>query len=96
MGLDRKDAAVLAVVLHDQSLASGAVGLDKVRQLIGSGQLNEATQAAMSLPAESGNRQEAIKEVEAARARLDHLGGGRRGGEYYEAGRSRATRFDGR
>jgi conjugal transfer/entry exclusion protein len=73
MGLDRKDAAVLAVVLHDQSLASGAVGLDKVRQLIGSGQLNEATQAAMSLPAESGNRQEAIKEVEAARARLDGL-----------------------
>lgn len=73
VGLDRKDAAVLAVVLHDQSRASGAVGLDKVHQLIGSGQLNEARQLALSLPAESGNRQDAIKEVEAARGRLDAL-----------------------
>src|ERR1022692_3310192 len=73
VGLERKDAAMIAVVLADQNSASGAVGLNKVRSLIGSGRLNEAGQAAQSLPAESSNRSEAMKEVAAARERLAAL-----------------------
>jgi hypothetical protein len=72
-GLDKKDAAVLAVLLHDQSLASGGVGLGKVQHLIESGQLNEARQTALSLPADSPHRADAIKAVEAADARLKAL-----------------------
>jgi hypothetical protein len=72
-GLDRKDAVVLAVVLHDQSLAIGAVGLDKVRNLIAAGQLNDARQSALSLPAESSTRAVAIKEVDAARESLESI-----------------------
>jgi len=72
-GLERPDAVTLAVVLADQNSASGAVGLSKVRTLIGSGRLNEARQAAMSLPADSPGRVEAISEVEAAGERLSAL-----------------------
>ena len=72
-GLERRDAAVIAVVLHDQNSASGAAGLGKVHSLLSSGRLNEARQAAMSLPADASHRQDAIKEVDAARGRLDAL-----------------------
>lgn len=73
IGLERRDAATLAVVLADQNSASGAAGLTKVRNLIGSGRLNEARQAALSLPADSAIRAEAISEVEAAGERLSVL-----------------------
>lgn len=70
-GLERDDATVIAAVLHDQAAASDVAGLGKVRSLLASGRLNEASQAALSLPAESPQRQEAIKDVESAR---EHLG----------------------
>jgi hypothetical protein len=72
-GLERDDAAVIAAVLHDQGAASDMAGLGKVRSLLASGQLNEASQAALSLPAQSPQRQDAIKEVETARERLGAL-----------------------
>jgi hypothetical protein len=72
-GLERHDAAVIAVVLADQNAASGAAGLDRVRSLLASGRLNEARQAALSLPQKSPDASEAIKEVQAARQRLDSL-----------------------
>ena len=73
LGLERHDAAVIAVVLAEQSSGSNAVGLNKVRSLLASGQLNEARQAALSLPTDFPQRQEAIGEVDAARERLDAL-----------------------
>jgi hypothetical protein len=72
-GLERRDAAVIAAVLHDQSSASGAAALGKVHALLASGRLNEARHAALSLPADFPQRQDAIKEVDAARERLDAL-----------------------
>jgi hypothetical protein len=72
-GLDRHDAAVIAVLLADRVAASGAVGLGKVRNLLATARLNEATQAALSMPAESNDRDTAIREVDAARERLDAL-----------------------
>ncbi len=72
-GLDRSDAVVLAVVLHDQSVASAAGSLAKVQQLITSGQLNDASQLAASLPEEGGIRQQATETVESARQRLAAL-----------------------
>jgi hypothetical protein len=72
-GLVRRDAAVIAVLLGDQSAASGAAGLGKVRSLLDSGRLNEARQAALNLPAEHAGREEAIKKVDAAREHLDAL-----------------------
>jgi hypothetical protein len=72
-GLERRDAAVIAVLLGDQSAASGAAGLGKVRNLLDSGRLNEARQAALNLPAEYADRDEAIKKVDAAREHLDEL-----------------------
>lgn len=72
-GLERDDAAVIAAVLHDQGAASDAAGLGKVRSLLASGRLNEASQAALSLPAGSPQRQEASKDIETARERLAAL-----------------------
>ena len=73
VGLERRDAAVIAAVLHDQGAASVAAGLGKVRSLLASGRLNEASQAALSLPTDSPQRQEAVKDVEGARERLGAL-----------------------
>jgi hypothetical protein len=70
-GLERHDAAVIAVLLGDQSAASGAAGLGKVRSLLASGRLNEARQSVLNLPAGSADREEALKDIEAAR---EHLG----------------------
>jgi hypothetical protein len=72
-GLDRRDAVVVAVLLHDQTIASGAVGVDKIQKLITSGQLNEASQLAPSLPAEGGLRDQAMNLVADARKRLTKL-----------------------
>jgi hypothetical protein len=72
-GLDQHEAAILAVVLHDRSLASAAGALAKVQQLLGSGQLNEASQLAASLAEEGGARQTATEAVASARQRLEAL-----------------------
>jgi hypothetical protein len=72
-GLDAGDAAVITVLLDDQSFESGEAGLGKVRSLLESGRLNEASQAALALPAQLSDRNEAIKEVQAARERLAAL-----------------------
>jgi hypothetical protein len=72
-GLAHDDAAVLAVVLHDRSLATAALGVDKVRELVTSGQLNEASQIAASLKADSDGRAEAMAIVTEARQRLTAL-----------------------
>jgi hypothetical protein len=73
IGLDGKDAAVIAVVLADQSSARGEAGLAKVRKLLTSGRLKEASQLALSLPREPGYHADAIKAVEAARESLATL-----------------------
>jgi hypothetical protein len=49
-GLERYDAAVIAAVLGDQNSAASAAGLDKVRDLLTSGRLNEARQTAPNGP----------------------------------------------
>ena len=72
-GLERHDAAVIAVVLADQNSASSVAGLAKVRDLLTSGRLNEARQTALTLPTDSPNREQAVKDVEEARNRLDAL-----------------------
>jgi hypothetical protein len=72
-GLDTHDTAVIVAVLYDQGSAGSAVGLDKVLGLLNSGRLNEARQAAMSLPAEFPGRQEAMQQTEAAKLRLETL-----------------------
>jgi hypothetical protein len=73
IGLDGKDAAVIAVVLADQSSARGEAGLAKVRKLLTSGRLKEASQLALSLPREPGHHADAVKAVEAARESLAAL-----------------------
>ena len=72
-GLERHDAAVIAVLLADQDSASSAMGLRKVHNLLASAQLSEARQAALSLPENFPHREDAIKEVQAAQERLDAL-----------------------
>ena len=46
VGLERRDAAMIAVLLGDQSAASGAAGLNQVHSLLAAGRLSEATAAA--------------------------------------------------
>jgi len=72
-GLDRRDAAVIAVVLYDQVSASGVADLTRARALMSSGRLGEARQAALALPAGSPGRDELIAQIDAARERLDAL-----------------------
>ncbi len=72
-GLERHDAAVIAVVLGDQNAASSVAGLNRVLDLLTSGRLNEAHQTALSLPADAPQREEAVNKVAAARERLDGL-----------------------
>ena len=72
-GLERRDAAVIAVLLADQDSASSAMGLRKVHNLLASAQLSEARQAALSLPENFPHREDAIKQVKAAQERLDAL-----------------------
>jgi hypothetical protein len=72
-GLEQHDASVIAAVLFDEGSAGSTVGLNKVLSLLNSGRLNEARQAAMSLPTGSPGRDEALQQTEAARTRLDEL-----------------------
>jgi hypothetical protein len=72
-GLERRDAAVIAVLLGDQSAASGAAGLSKVHSLLAAGRLTEARQSALTMPPGSSDRAQALKDVDAAAERLAAL-----------------------
>lgn len=71
--VDQKDAAVIAMLLTEQTGAAGGSGVSRVRSLLESGRLPEAIQAAQSLPADSDAGAEAVQLVTAARERLDKL-----------------------
>jgi hypothetical protein len=71
-GLSQQDAAVIAVVLAEQTSAAGTAGLGKVRSLLADGRLAEAAQAAQGLAEEAG-RTEALQEVAEARNQLSAL-----------------------
>ena len=71
--LDQKDAAVIAVLLTEQTSGSGGSGVGKVQSLLETGRLREAAQVTQSLPADSEGGTEAAKLVTAARERLDQL-----------------------
>ncbi|HET9967094.1 MAG TPA: hypothetical protein VFQ68_02590 [Streptosporangiaceae bacterium] len=72
-GLDRTDAAIIAVVLREQSSPAGPVGVSEVQNLLKTGRLREAGQAAQALPDGSGQRVEALALVTEAKTRLDAL-----------------------
>jgi hypothetical protein len=71
-GLSPKDAAVIAVVLAEQTSAAGTAGLGQVRNLLADGRLAEAAQAAQGLAEEAG-RAEALQEVAEAQGQLGAL-----------------------
>lgn len=73
VGLARPEAAVIVVLLADQSTTAGAAGVAKVEQLLAEGRLAEARQAAQSMPDGSKERSAAIKRVDTERTRLDDL-----------------------
>jgi len=72
IGVSAKDAAVIAVLLAERFTAT-TTGLDKVINLLDSGQLREAKAAAQNLTAGSDMATEALQRVEAAQQRLDQL-----------------------
>jgi hypothetical protein len=73
LGLERTEAAIVAVGLAEQSTTAGVAGVAQVEKLLGEGRLNEAEQAARSIPAESESRDPAIARVREARDRLQSL-----------------------
>ena len=72
-GVHTTDAAIIAVLLAERAIAVRASGLDKVKDLLGSGQLREATAAAQTLSGDQDMVAEARRLVEDARQRLDQL-----------------------
>ena len=72
-GLDRTDAAIIAVVLREQDSPAGAAGVGEVQNLLKTGRLREASQATQSLPENGSQRAEALQLVTEAKARLDAL-----------------------
>jgi hypothetical protein len=72
-GLDRTDAAIIAVVLREQNSSAGTAGVGEVQNLLKTGRLREASQAAQSLPENTGHRADALQLVAEARTRLDAL-----------------------
>ena len=71
-GLEAHDAAVIAVLVAEQGASTGT-GPQRVPDLLATGRLREAKSVALSLPADSGLRAEAVQQVEAAQQRLDQL-----------------------
>jgi hypothetical protein len=71
-GLEARDAAVIAVLVAEQSAKAGT-GQQRVPDLLAAGRLREAKAAAMSLPPDSGLHAEAAHQVEAAQRRFDQL-----------------------
>jgi hypothetical protein len=72
-GLDRTDASIIAVALTERRSSASTAGLGEVQNLLKTGRLREASQAAQSLPENSGHRADALQLVAAARTRLDTL-----------------------
>jgi hypothetical protein len=74
LSVERSDAAVIAALLAEERVSSGAASKAQVDRLLAEGRLAEARQLAQAIPDESKEqRAGAIKEVEDARARLDSL-----------------------
>jgi len=73
LGLEPTEAAVLAILLAQQSAAVGGRGIAQVENLLAEGRLNEAGQVARALPEESENRVLAERRVSEAKARLDEV-----------------------
>ena len=72
--VEATDAAIIAVLLAERATAARVSGLDKVKDLLDSGQLREATAAAQALSGDPEMAAEAQQLVTAARGRLDqHL-----------------------
>jgi hypothetical protein len=72
-GLDRTEAAIIAVMLTEQNSSAGTAGVGEVQNLLKTGRLREASQAARSLPENSGHSADAIQLVAEAKKRLDAL-----------------------
>jgi hypothetical protein len=71
-GLDALDAAIVAVLVAEQSGGPGS-GTSTVAELLADGKLREARATALALPAESGSREDALQQVNAAQHELDQL-----------------------
>ena len=72
-GVHPTDAAIIAMLLTERATAVRASGMDKVKDLLDSGQLREATAAARTLSGDQDMVAEARQLVEDARQRLDQL-----------------------
>lgn len=72
-GVDGTDAAVIAVLLAERAAAATVSGLDKVKSLLDSGHLREATAAAATLSGDPDTVTEARQLVQAATQRLGQL-----------------------
>jgi hypothetical protein len=70
-GVHATDAAIIAVLLAERATAARASGLDKVRDMLESGQLREATAAAQTMSGDPDTVAEARQLVDSARQRLD-------------------------
>jgi hypothetical protein len=71
-GLEARDSAIIAVLVAEQGGGPGA-GPERVPALIAAGRLREARAAAAGLPADGGERTDALQRVEAAQQQLDQL-----------------------
>src|ERR1700722_2973576 len=72
IGLEARDAAVITALVAEQGAGPGK-GKPRVPDLLAAGKLQEAKAAVISLPADSGARAEAMRDVEDAQQRLDQL-----------------------
>ncbi len=72
-GVEATDAAIIAVLLAERAAAATVSGLDKVKSLLDSGQLREATAAAQTLSGDPETVAEAQQLVQAAAQRLGQL-----------------------
>lgn len=70
-GLEARDAAIVAVLVAEQGGQGGTA--NKVPDLLAAGRLREARAAAMSLPADTGARTDALAQIEAAQRQFDQL-----------------------
>jgi hypothetical protein len=72
-GLDRTDASIIAVMLSEQHSSARTAGTAEIQNLLKTGRLREASQAAQSMPENSGQRTDMIQLVVETKARLDSL-----------------------
>jgi hypothetical protein len=72
-GVESKDAATIAVLLEERAKAASVSGLDKVANLLDSGQLREAAAAAQTVSGDPAMVAEAQQLVQAQRQLLEQL-----------------------